>query len=91
MPRVAPQPGQALGQGPEHLLPLDPGQRGPKTMMHALAERYMRVRIAGDVEPVRIGEHLGIAVGGGDRPTDPVLLPDQLASHLNVLSRDPLG
>ena len=34
--------------------------------MHAVTERHVAVGIAGDAEPVGIGELIGVAIGGAD-------------------------
>jgi hypothetical protein len=43
---------------------LEAGETGAEAVARALAEGQMRVRAAGDVEPVGVGEDGRIAVGG---------------------------
>src|SRR5712691_9812626 len=81
-----------LGQGLEALLPLQPGQGGAQAVMDARPEGHMGVRIAGDVKPVRLREHFGVPVGGGDEAQYPVVLTNALALQFHILhSAAPAG
>src|ERR1700742_1696865 len=53
--------GGEAGQGE---LPLHPGQGSAEAEVDALAERDEAAGLAGQVEPVGVGERLGVAVGG---------------------------
>ena len=45
---------------------LEPREPRPETEVHALPERYELRAIAGHVEPIRVLEHVGVAVRGSD-------------------------
>ena len=66
----------------------DPGfqscQRRTKAGMDAVAERQVRVGIAGDVKAVRIVELPGITVGGAHHRKNKLSSWDHLAMHLDV-------
>src|SRR5204863_2404157 len=47
------------------------------------------VRMAADIEPVRIRKCLRIAIGGSDRGEDGIPRPDRLAANLEVSDRGP--
>ena len=49
---------EPLGEGLEHLLALEPGQRGAEAVVDAVAEGEVVVVGPGDVEPVGVGEAL---------------------------------
>ena len=65
-----PEPGQPADQPAEGLLKLHPGELGAEAVMHARAEGQVAGRVAGDVEPVRIGEYRGVPVGRGEERYD---------------------
>src|SRR6516165_4672343 len=58
--------------------------------MNARAESDVLVRPAGDIELVRVFEHVGVAIGRGNEPADTVVLFQQLAPHLDILRGDSL-
>jgi sodium/bile acid cotransporter 7 len=60
----------ALQQDAERHPRLQPRQRRPETEVDAVAEREMRVGGAMDVEPVGLGEHPFVAVGGREPGDD---------------------
>jgi hypothetical protein len=49
------------------------------------AERVVRIRIAGDIEAVRVREDVFVAVGGGVPQGNRLALADALAADLRVL------
>ena len=54
--------GQAADQAAECLLKLDPGKLGAQAVVHADAEGQVAGGVAGDVEPVRVGEDRRVPV-----------------------------
>jgi hypothetical protein len=58
--------GEAVEQRGEGDAGLEPRQRSAETEVDAVTEAAMRPRWAGDVEPVRLVDDLGIPVGGGE-------------------------
>src|SRR5690606_6381299 len=79
-----PQAGPALRQLAEDDLPLQARERVAEAEVGAEAEREVAVRLARDVEAVRVGELLGIAVGGAEREDHRLALPHLLAAELDV-------
>jgi hypothetical protein len=64
-------------------------QRGSETGMDTVPEGNMRIRIARDVESVRIAELPGIAICGADHRQHELPRWDDLAVHFRVASRRP--
>jgi hypothetical protein len=64
------QPGQAAQHRAERGLQLEPGQRGAEAEVHARAEGDVRVRVASDVERVRLAEDRGVAVGRAEQQAE---------------------
>ena len=58
--------------------------------MDSGAEGHVDVRVAGDVEPVRLRELLRVAVRRGDEPPCPIQPVDDFPPELDVLRRDSL-
>src|SRR5215469_6687115 len=81
---------EALGERFEHLLTFDPRQRGAEAMMNTRAKSDVLVRPALDVEGVRLLEHAGIAISGGNEPADAIVFFQDFAAHLDILRRNPL-
>src|SRR5260370_23620247 len=84
------QVGEALRERLEDLLTFHPSQGRPEAVVNPISESHVRVRLSGNVEPVGIGEHLGIAIGGGDEPADAIVLAHHLVAHLDIPRGDPL-
>ncbi len=57
--------------------------------MHAVAKRNVAVGIARDVDPVRVGKLVRIAVRGADHDMENLALADLLAADLKVFARGP--
>ena len=55
--------------------------------MHAVTEPHMAVGIAGDVEPVGIGELIGVAIGGADHDVENLAFADLYAADFKILAR----
>ena len=55
--------------------------------MHAVTERHVAVGIAGDVEPVGIGELIGVAIGGADHDVENLAFADLYAADFKILAR----
>src|SRR5687767_9554595 len=67
----------------------DPGEGRTETEVDAHAECDMPVRLAGDVEGVRIGELVGVAVRGGEHLENEVAFPELLSAQLAVFPDPP--
>ena len=76
--------GHPIEQLLEHHLQLEAGQRVAQTEVRAEPERHVFVRRAGDVEPERIGEVLGIAVRRRIQQQHLLAGADLLAPQLDV-------
>src|SRR5882757_2437884 len=82
--------GVALEERAKADLALGAGQRGAEAEVPAPGERQVLASIlAGDVEAVRVGEHVGIAVGPGEVEDDELAALDGPARHLGVLAGTP--
>src|SRR5262249_8965463 len=68
---------------------LDTAEGRPRAEVDPEPEGQVVVRMAGDVESVRIGECLWVAVGGSDRGENGIPRPDRLAANLEVGYRGP--
>ena len=78
------RPGRLLEQEAQHLDHLQPGQLGTQAEVRADAERDVGVRVPQQVQPMRIIEHRGIAVGGAEPDHDLVARPDLLVAQRGV-------
>ena len=67
---VASESGKAAEQPSDRDLTLQPGQRGADTVVDAVPERYMAAGLAGDIEPVWIGEAVTVTVPRKQRDED---------------------
>src|SRR5262249_32544717 len=81
---------EPIDQGGESLLTLDTGQRRPETMMDPGAESHVRVRIPRDVEPVRLRELRGVAIGRRNEPPSPIEFAKDVATQLDIFRSDAL-
>jgi predicted RNA polymerase sigma factor len=85
------QPREAGEHGTEGGLCLHPGQGSPEAVMKAVAEGEVTGRVPAEVQPVRVGEPAGIAVGGADRRENPLARRDRHAADGHVLRGEPVG
>src|SRR5687767_2841643 len=76
---------EAVEQGAEGDLPLEPGQRGAKAVVYAVAEGEVAARVARDVQPRRVAITIGIAVGRDQRDQYDLPLGDGGAADLDPL------
>src|SRR5438445_10685738 len=79
---------EPIDQGGESLLPLDAGQRRPETMMDPGPESYVRVRVPRDVEPVRLRELRGVAIGRRNEPPSPIEFAKDVATQSDIVRGD---
>jgi phthalate 4,5-dioxygenase oxygenase subunit len=68
---------------------LQPGQRGAEAQVDAAAEGDLPAPVAPDVEPVRVGEGGGVAVGGRQDGVDVLAWRDGDAAELDLFWSDP--
>src|ERR1700730_17451603 len=80
--RLELEAGEPFCQGLEHFLTLDTRQGRAQAVVNPISEGHVGVRLPGDVELFGVGEHIGIAIGGGDEPADAIVLAHNLVPHL---------
>ena len=79
------QDGEALCQGFEGFLTLQPRQGRAKAVMDSRPKSHMWVRVPSDVKGLRMRKHLGIPVSGGNKPPQAVILAQDFAPQLHIL------
>src|SRR3984893_11662972 len=80
--RLELEAGEPFCQGLEDFLTLDTRQGRAQAVVNPISEGHVGVRLPGDVELFGVGEHIGIAIGGGDEPADAIVLAHNLVPHL---------
>ena len=78
------QVGERREQRGQRLDQLHPRQRSAQAEVHPGAEGEVRVRVAGRVEDVGVGEHRRVAVGGAEQRRDLLALLDDHSPDLHV-------
>jgi len=81
---------EPIDQGGESLLTLDSGQRRSETMMDPGPEGHVRVRVARDIEPVRLRELRGVAIGRRNEPPSPIEFAKDVATQFDIFRGDAL-
>src|SRR5262245_13651930 len=84
------QRGEPLHERLERLLALHARQCCPETVVDSRTEGHVGIRVAGDIETVRVGELRWDPVGRGDEPSRPVELADDDVTELDIVRRDTL-
>src|SRR3546814_4955970 len=85
------QPFEPPAELAEHDLRFEMRQAGAGAGVDAGAEGQMAGVAAAQIEAVRVGELLGIAVGGAEAEADGLTLADRHTPELDVLERVPEG
>src|SRR5690606_24393258 len=81
--------GEPFDQRGEGDLTFEAGQGGAETGVDASAEREVLPGSPGDVEPVRVVDEVGVAVGGGGHYVQRFTALDLLAAEFQILAREP--
>src|SRR5690348_7257793 len=91
VPGLERQIGQPSQDGFKGDLALEPRQRSAEAKMRGPSERYVAVVLARDVQAVRIGETLRIAVGSAHYRNHRLALPDLSSAHFEICTGQPRG
>src|SRR5919197_2723616 len=81
-PRLELEARESAYEGLQGDLALDPRERRAEAKVRGPAEGEMAVVGAPEIEAIRVGESLGIAVGGADHGKHGLPLANQLAAEL---------
>src|SRR5262245_41229404 len=84
------QRGEPLHERLERLLALHARQCRPETVVNPRTEGHVGIRVAGDIEPIRVGELRWVPVGRSDEPPRPVQLADDDVPERDIVRRDTL-
>ena len=79
---------ESLGQLSKHRLQFKPREVGAQAIVFANAKGQVRVRLAADIEPVRIFKNFIVAIGRWIKHSDDIALEDLLAVQLRIRGRD---
>src|SRR5262249_10505204 len=82
---------EPVDQRADRHLSLESGEVGAEAVVRAAAEREVLVRLALDVEAIRLGEDLRIAIRRREHPPDAGVPRDDLAAELDVGVEDARG
>ncbi len=86
---IEPQMREATHNGADGEWSFQPRQWCPETEVRSRTERVVADDVATDIESLRVGHTLRVAIGGGQRYKNDLALWNRTAFNLNVVKRDP--